>query len=104
MNIPQTVGEYASLYPDPPAILLGEAKHLDPNFVRIIWNEIWARAMDNDRVGMEAYVAMMLNTHKTRGNAVRDLCAQFTIVCGIDIDIESDEATEAMFNLMENKI
>jgi hypothetical protein len=35
---------------------------------------------------------------------VRDLCAQFTIVCGIDIDIESDEATEAMFNLMENKI
>jgi hypothetical protein len=53
---------------------------------------------------MEAYVAMMLNTHKTRGNAVRDLCAQFTIVCGIDIDIESDEATKAMFNLMENKI
>jgi hypothetical protein len=44
-----------------------------------------------------------MSTHKARGSAVRDLCAHFTIACGIDIDIESDEATEAMFNLMENE-
>jgi hypothetical protein len=53
---------------------------------------------------MESYAMGMMSTHKARGSAVRDLCAHFTIACGIDIDIESDEATEAMFNLMENKI
>jgi hypothetical protein len=98
------IGEFTPIYTSPPPIMLGEARTLDPNFVRIIWTELWFLAMMNDQAGMESYALGMMSTHKARGSAVRDLCAHFTLACGIDIDIESDEATEAMFNLMENKI
>jgi hypothetical protein len=98
------IGDFTFIYTSPPAIMLGEARNLDPDFVRIIWTELWILAMMNDQAGMESYAMGMMSTHKARGSAVRDLCAHFTIACGIDIDIESDEATEAMFNLMENKI
>jgi hypothetical protein len=98
------IGDFTPMYRHLPAIMLGEARNLDPNFVRIIWTELWIMAMNGDRAGMESYASGMIKTHKARGSAVRDLCAHFTLACGIDIDIESDEATEAMFNLMENKI
>jgi hypothetical protein len=98
------IGDFTLIYISPPPIMLGEARNLDPNFVRIIWTELWFLAMMNDASGMESYAMGMMSTHKARGSAVRDLCAHFTLACGIDIDIESDEATEAMFNLMENKI
>lgn len=98
------IGEFTPIYRNPPCIMLGEARNLDPNFVRIIWTQLWELAMSGDMAGMDSYALEVMKAHKARSKAVRDLCAQFTLACGIDMDIESIEAEDAMFNLMENKI
>jgi hypothetical protein len=96
------IGKNTIIYHQPPAIMLGDARHLDPYFVRIIWTELWVQAMMNDISGMESYANTMMKTHKARASAIKHLCAHFTLICGIDIDPDSEEATDVIFTLMEN--
>ena len=98
------IGEDTPIWRNPPALLLGKARYMNPVLSAQIWRQSWIHAMNRDAKQMEAYVKGIMDTHKPHRSAILDLCAHFTILCGIDVDPHGEEATRWIFEHMENKV
>lgn len=95
---------YVGLHPRPPAFLAGRARRLNRVFAEMMWRTLWVHAMNGDFKGMESYAKSMIDTNKPHRYGIIDLCAHFSVLCGIDIDPTGEDAYNWIFDNMETVI
>lgn len=96
------IGEYTICYKNPPALMYSRAKDASKALMGIMWRKMYEYAMQNDLQGLHSYANDMMKRNKPHTEAIIDLCAHFSIVCGIDIDPMGEDATEAIYFQMAN--
>lgn len=96
------IGDYTICYKNPPSIMYSRAKDASKALMGIMWRKMYEYAMNDDMIGLDRYAKDMINRNKPHAEAIVDLCAHFSIVCGIDIDPLGEDATEAIYFQMAN--